>query len=148
MKSIIFLTFLALFLYKPTFAQNKAKMEQQFLELETKWMDGWKNKDEATLQKIISDDFTLTSALSTGELVNKASWIEKALGNFDCKDFHFDKIQVRIYDNISVVNSWFHQDATANGKDWSGDFLLTDVWVNKNGEWQVVARHASWLQKK
>jgi hypothetical protein len=39
------------------------------------------------------------------------------------------------------VNSWFHQNATANGKDWSGDFLLTDIWVNKKGEWQVVARH-------
>ncbi len=122
-------------------------MEQKFIDLETTWMNAWKNKDEATVRKILSDDFTLTSSLSTGDLVNKESWIQK-LQYYDCKDFRFDKIQVRIYNNTAVLNIWFHQDATANGKDWSGDFLITDVWVEKNNDWQVVARHASWLQNK
>jgi len=67
---------------------------------------------------------------------------------YDCKEFRFDKIQVRVYDNTSVVNIWFHQVASANGKDWSGDFLITDVWVKKGEYWQVVARHGSWLQNK
>jgi ketosteroid isomerase-like protein len=85
--------------------------------------------------------------LSGGGLVDKEGWIAK-LATYDCKEFRFDKIQVRVYGNTAVVNSWFHQDATANGKDWSGDFLITDVWVKKNENWQVVARHASWLQTK
>ena len=122
-------------------------MEQKIIDLEATWMNAWKNKDEATVRKILSDDFTLTSSLSTGDLVNKEDWIEK-LQHYDCKDFRFDKIKVRVYGNTSVVNSWFHQDAIANGKDWSGDFLITDVWVQKNDNWQVVARHASWLPKK
>jgi hypothetical protein len=58
---------LTLSLFQPTFAQNKTKTEQKFFDLETKWMNAWKNKDEATARKIISDDFTLTSGLSTGE---------------------------------------------------------------------------------
>ena len=122
-------------------------MEKLFLDLETKWMTAWKNKDVATVRQILSDDFTLTSSLSSGGLVDKEDWIAK-LSIYDCKDFRFDKIQVRVYENTSVVNSWFHQDATANGKDWSGDFLITDVWVKKDDNWQVVARHASWLQNK
>jgi len=110
-------------------------------------MTAWKNKDVVTVRKLLSDDFTLTSSLSAGGLVDKEDWIAK-LELYDCKAFHFDKIQVRIYDNTSVVNSWFHQDATANGKDWSGNFLITDVWVKKDKDWQVVTRHASWLQAK
>ena len=121
-------------------------MEKLFLELETKWMNAWKNKDEKTCRNILADDFTLTSSLSSGGLVDKEGWIAK-LEQYHCQDFRFDKIKVRVYDNTCVVNSWFHQDATANEKDWSGDFLMTDVWVNKNGEWKVVARHANWLQK-
>ncbi len=122
-------------------------MEKLFIELENRWMTAWKNKDVETARKILSDDFTLTSSLSSGALVDKEDWLSK-LKVYDCKDFRFDKIQVRIYENTSVVNSWFHQDATANGKDWSGDFLITDVWVKKKDEWQVVSRHASWLQIK
>lgn len=122
-------------------------MDKLFLDLETKWMTAWKNKDVATVREILSDDFTLTSSLSNGELIDKEGWISK-LQLYHCKEFRFDKIMVRVYDNTSVVNSWFHQEATANGKDWSGDFLMTDIWVNKKGEWQVVARHGSWLQSK
>jgi len=122
-------------------------MEKLFLDLETQWMTAWKNKDVATVRKILSDDFTLTSSLSSGGLVDKEGWIAK-LAVYDCKAFRFDKIQVRVYDNTAVVNSWFHQDATANVKDWSGNFLITDIWVKKGEYWQVVARHASWLQNR
>ena len=121
-------------------------MEMQFLMLETQWMNAWKNKDEDSIRKILSDDFTLTSTLSTGELVEKEAWIEKALHHYVCKDFRFDKIKVRVYGNTAIVNSWYYQDASANGMDWSGHFLITDVWVNQHEAWQVVTRHASWLR--
>lgn len=123
-------------------------MEQKFIELETTWMNAWKNKDEVTIRQILADDFTLSSSLSTGDLVDKEDWIDKAIHHYHCKDFGIDKLQARIYDKTAVLNIWFHQNAVANGKDWNGDFLMTDVWVQKNENWQVVARHSSWLLKK
>src|SRR3954468_13929951 len=120
-------------------------MEKLFLDLETKWMTAGRDKDINTAREILSDDFTLTSSLSNGELTDKEGWIEK-LQHFHIKDFRFDKIYVRVYGNTSIVNSWYYQEATANGREWSGNFLLTDVWVNKNSEWKVVSRHSSWLQ--
>jgi hypothetical protein len=44
---------------------------------------------------------------------------------------------VRIYGQTAIVNSWYHQEAKANGNDRNGNFLITDSWINKNGEWQV-----------
>jgi hypothetical protein len=123
-------------------------MKQKFLDFETQWMNAWKNKDEASARKIIADEFTLTSSLTTGDLIDKEEWIEKVLHNFDCKDLRIDKMQARVYDNTAVLNVWLHQEAVVNGKDWNGDFLLTDIWVQKKENWQVVARHSSWLQKK
>ena len=123
-------------------------MEQLFTDLETKWMNAWKDKDETVARSIIGDEFTLTSSLSTGGLMNKEEWIEKAMKNYHCKSFKIEKLQARIYDNTALLNIWFSQSALVNGKDWSGDFLLTDVWVQKNEEWKVVARHSSWLQPK
>jgi Domain of unknown function (DUF4440) len=123
-------------------------MEQKFLELETEWMNAWKNKDEKTARKLIADEFTLVSSVSTGNLIDKEEWLKNVLHNFDCKDLRIDKLQARIYNNTAVLNIWLHQEAVVNGQDWNGDFLLTDVWIQKNENWQVVARHASWLQKK
>jgi len=123
-------------------------MEQLFLDLESRWMTAWKNKDEAVARSLMADEFTLTSSLSTGDLVDKEDWIEKALNHYHCRDFTFKKVKARVYDRTAVLNIWYHQDATANGKDWSGDFLITDIWVQKKDDWQVVARHASWLPNK
>lgn len=52
-------------------------MEKLFLDLETKWMNAWKNKDVETVREILADDFTLTSSLSTGALVDNEDWIAK-----------------------------------------------------------------------
>lgn len=108
---------------------SQNSLEQQFLDLENKWMNAW-NKDEKTAKEILSDNFTLTSSLSTGELMTKEQWIG-TLSRFDCKNFQFDKIKVRKYGNTAVVNSWYHQEAIANGKEWNGKFLMTAVWVKK-----------------
>ena len=129
------------------FSQSNKSYQEKFFELETEWMTAWKNKDEATVRRLIADDFTLTSTLSTGELVNKETWIDKALHQYDCKEFKIDKLNSRVYGKTAVLNIWFQQIATANGKDWSGNFLITDIWVLNGKQWQVVSRHASWLPK-
>lgn len=121
-------------------------MEINFTDLETRWMNAWKSKDEATCRELLSDDFTLTSSLSSGNLVNKEEWIEKAIFHYDCDEFKIKNLNSRVYNETAVVNILFNQKATANGKDWSGDFLLTDVWVLQNNQWRVVSRHASWLK--
>ena len=124
MKVILltFLTKLIIMFSSIAFAQNKSTIEQEFLALETKWMNARKSKDEKTARAILADDFTLTSSLSTGALITKEQWIA-ALPKYDCKSFHFDTIKVRLYGKTAIVNSWYHQEATANGKDWNGNFF-------------------------
>ena len=123
-------------------------MEELFIDLETEWMNAWINKDDATARRLMADEFTLTSSLSSGDLVDKEGWIEKAIHRYHGTSFRINKLKARVYDNTALLNIWFNQTATANGKDWSGDFLLTDIWVQMHNSWQVVARHSSWLQNK
>ena len=63
MKPFLFSVFLTLSVFQQSLGQNKSKTEQQFFDLETNWMNAWKNKDEVTVRKILSDDFALTSGL-------------------------------------------------------------------------------------
>ncbi len=123
-------------------------MEQKLIELETKWMKAWKNKNEEVVRELLADEFTLTSSITSGELIDKNGWIEKVLRKLDCKDLYISKMRTRIYDRTAVLNIWLHQEVTVDGKDWDSDFLLTDIWIEKDRGWQAVLRHSTWLKQK
>lgn len=110
-------------------------------EREKEWMQAWIDKDEKKFNDILSDDFLLSSA--RGQFMNKQQWIQGAIGQFSCSEFEWKEINVRIYDSVAVVNSITSQKANVGSEDWSGDFIVTDVWVNKSGNWRVVARHGT-----
>jgi ketosteroid isomerase-like protein len=118
-------------------------VEQELVKKENEWARAWQLPDPAALENIIADDFTLISSLSKGEVTNKRQYIDSTLKLVRGDGYSFVRMTVRIYGDTGVINAQFQQNATFAGHDWSGEFLLTDVWVKRNGRWQVVARHAS-----
>jgi hypothetical protein len=115
--------------------------ESEIISREKEWMDAWIAKDVSVFRDILSDDFLLSSA--RGNLMEKTEWINNASGPFTCKSFIWKEIKVRTYGNAAVVNATVEQVASVGEKDWSGFFMLTDVWVHQNGKWQVVSRHGT-----
>ncbi len=118
-------------------------VEQELVKMENEWARAWQLPDPGALENILGDDFTLTSSSSKGEITNKRQYIDSTLKLVRGDGFSFEKLNVRIYGDTAVINAQFQQTATFAGHDWSGDFLITDVWVKRGGRWQVVARHAS-----
>jgi ketosteroid isomerase-like protein len=118
-------------------------VEQELVKMENEWARAWQLPDPGALESIVADDFTLTSSSSKGEITNKRQYIDSTLKLVRGDGFSFEKLAVRIYGETAVINAQFQQNATFAGRDWSGEFLLTDVWVKRDGRWQVVARHAS-----
>jgi uncharacterized protein (TIGR02246 family) len=116
--------------------------EREILALQHTWMKAVMAHDAATLQAILADDFTLTSVHSSGELVSKSEYIA-SFGKVKNSLFSFRDVIVRIYGEMAVVNSRFNQQYVGEQKEAAGDFLLTDVWVKRNGRWQAVSRHSS-----
>jgi ketosteroid isomerase-like protein len=114
--------------------------ELELPELERKWMDAWVRKDLDACSAILGDDFILTSA--RGSIMSKADWLA-GLEVFDCTSFAWDEIKVRPFGEVAIVHCRTHQTASVAGHDWSGAFLLTDVWVRRDDRWQVVSRHGS-----
>jgi ketosteroid isomerase-like protein len=118
-----------------------ATAEAEIPLLEQSWMDAWVVKDRATCERILADDFLLTSA--RGALMSKSEWLAGAMGPFVCSSIKWEQIQVRPFGDVAVVHGRSRQEATVSGQDWSGVFLVTDVWVRRNGLWQVVSRHGT-----
>jgi len=116
------------------------EVEAEIANLEREWMNAWVRKDLPACNRILADDFILTSA--RGSLMSKADWLA-GLEVFDCTTFVWDDMKIRPFGDVAIVHCRTHQVASVAGHDWSGMFLLTDVWVRKANQWQVVSRHGS-----
>lgn len=116
--------------------------EDQIARLEDEWMQAWVRADLAACARILADDFLLTSA--RGNLMPKADWLAAAGTTVTATRFTWESLRVRLLDHdVALVHGRSHQQATAAGQDWSGVFLVSDVWVHRDGRWQVVARHGT-----
>lgn len=118
------------------------RAEDDIARLEEEWMQAWVRKDVATCDRILADDFLLTSA--RGVLMPKADWLEAATTAITATRFVWESLRVHLLaEDVALVHGRCQQDAIAAGQDWSGLFLVSDTWARRDGCWQVVARHGT-----
>jgi ketosteroid isomerase-like protein len=111
--------------------------EEEFIALEQAWMEAIQRKDLATLDRILAPEYAYTAS-GQGRRTRQ-NWME-TVAVYDIEDFTILDIDVRLYGDVAVVLPDYRQTAVVNGEPRSGDFLITDVWVRRDGAWQVVAR--------
>jgi len=62
---------------------------------------------------------------------------------YTIEEFDYLESEIHVYEETAVSNSRYRQKATYKSEDISGVFYLTDIWVKRDGRWQVVTRHSS-----
>ena len=110
-------------------------------KLERAWMNAWIARDRNTCAGILDDEFLLSSA--RGVLVRKAEWLAAAMGSFSCNRFEWLDELVRPFGDVAIFNCRIRQQASVDGHDWSGVFMLTDIWAARGDNWKVVGRHGT-----
>lgn len=128
-------------------AQPEPSLEQQFHKLELRWMDALADKDVAVLEDTLAPGFTIIGAGSTLDdaTTTRQQWLDVALKRPWPK--HTVKIVkvTRAGDTVIVQciltgefppMPWIPKGGTLQ-------FLTTDTWVQRDGRWQVLARHSS-----
>jgi ketosteroid isomerase-like protein len=83
-----------------------------------------------------------------GSVENKEQAIaDLKSGDLKLKSASLDSAKVQLYGGTAVVTYSSHDKGTYKGKDISGTTRWTDVFVNQNGSWQLVASHGTMLPK-
>ena len=101
--------------------------------------------DAGALDRMTSDDYTFITL--RGELRTKAEIIQ----GFKSGSFHYDSRQisdlnVRVYGDTAVVTGRSIQTGRENGKDYSGDYRFTRVYVKRDRQWRTVALQTTRIQ--
>ncbi len=129
-----------------SYAQTSA--ENDVLQFERDCCKAFQQADTATLEKMLTDDFTLT--LSNGEVSSRAEEIgELRDGKVHYDIFENANMKVRLYgDDAAVVLGQTRVKGTSDGKPFDRTVQFTDTLVKRDGRWQIAAGHVSRLEKK
>ena len=144
----IFITFFVLCVCGLLSAQapkNSSTAEQEIRALEEERNRAILNGDAAALERMTSDDYTFITL--RGELRTKAEIVKGfQSGSFKYESRTISDLNVRVYGDAAVVTGRSSQKGRENGKDYSGDYRFTRVYVKQSGRWVTVALETTLIQ--
>jgi ketosteroid isomerase-like protein len=122
--------------------ESPEKVEAEIIQLEHEWVDAIVKKDTATLDRLFAPEFNGTSP--SGATFPRTDAIEQLkAGEYAVESMNLDEVSVNVYGNTAVAFTSQQEKSKVDGKDNSGHYHFTNVWVKRDGKWQVVASHGS-----
>lgn len=111
----------------------------QIRQLEKRRFDAQMTKDGKTLNEILADDLVYTH--SNGNQDGKASYVESIVsGKAVYQNIEVTGDTVRFYGpNTAIVTGRMKTSVVANGQATPLTLRYTDVYLKRNGQWQMVA---------
>jgi ketosteroid isomerase-like protein len=129
--------------YKPP-AKAAGPVEQALMQMERDWTDASLKKDATAMDKIVADDWIGLDF--QGKSVTKAQIIaEMKSGASSSTSIDLADMKVRVFGDTAVVTGGDTEKSTYKGKDSSGKYVWTDVFMKRNGRWQAVASQSTKL---
>lgn len=125
-----------------SFAQQKSEAVSKVLALEAKWNEAYKQNDFVTLNSLLAEDFVIT--VEDGSTYSKSGYVAQAGGGSQhVVVSEMSNLKVHVHENVAVVIGAYHEKGTIKGKPYEYHDRMTDVWMNIDGRWQLIASHYS-----
>jgi ketosteroid isomerase-like protein len=104
-------------------------------------MDAAMRFDAEAAASFLAPEFTMVT--NRGSQIDRDQWKANLSHRINGVSAEFLCTDVQVYGETAVMMSRWRQQATFDGKDWSGETWITDVWVKRDGRWQIVRRHST-----
>ena len=119
-------------------SQGSSAVELAIIQMEKDWVQAALKKDAGAMDRIIADDW-VGIAFDGTTLTKGAVLNDLKSGTTVSHTIELGPLKVRVYGDTAIVNGSSTETSTWQGKDTSGHYMLVDVFVNRNGRWQVVS---------
>jgi ketosteroid isomerase-like protein len=115
--------------------------EHELILLEHEWAQAVQENDVEALERIVGQEYTLAANNFPGgrTRLSRQEWMA-TVPVFEVRSYELRDFVVHPYGDAAVVLANLDLRARVRGEDRSGSSALTDVWVKRDGRWQVVAR--------
>ena len=123
--------------------QPPGPVRRELMQLDQLSNDAQVHKDRATLERLWADDYLYTH--SNGSVMTKVQDIADTMsGNMTWTSAKLEDLEVRLYGEVGIVTGRLTMHGTA--KEYaSGPRRFTDIFVNRDGRWQLAGGQTTLL---
>lgn len=118
------------------------EVEDELIALEHELNDCIIRGDFVALDHLLADEYILVVPDMPPGRFDRAQYIAVAK-TVAATSYRYDDFLIRRYGEVAVVTSRYEQVARYGGVERSGYYVLTDVWVRRDGRWQLTLRHST-----
>jgi hypothetical protein len=122
-------------------------VESMIAHIERERVHAYVQRDVATLERRLPYDFLFTRTL--GRAFNKPQLIEVLTsGELMFESYERHVAQVSVHMNMAVARG--HDEVTGQykGRDISGRYEFSSIYIERDGLWEVVSAHAYRIEPK
>jgi ketosteroid isomerase-like protein len=110
--------------------------------IENEWANAMKSKDASKMNDILSDNWVAQTW--DGKTIDKSqAMADMKKPNNNVENVEMGNMDVHVFGNTAVVTGSNTEQSTMNGKNTSGKYYWTDVFMKENGKWKAVASQSA-----
>jgi hypothetical protein len=120
------------------FGQKKMTVEQTLMNIEQEMANALIKSDMTVFEKYVADNgsFTDPGGMTTNKAQTMASFKS---GDLKIESSKIEDMKVQMFDKTAIVTYRTTDKGIYKGRDISGQYRWTDVFVKMGGKWQIVA---------
>jgi len=126
-------------------AQTSAdkQVEAELLRIQREMIDTSLRGDKSAFERYTADTYLETDF--NGAVTTRARILDNFLTPPSSMKptFEIQDVQVHVYGDTAVMSSRGNYRAEANGQKITNSFRTTDIWLRRDGRWQLIASHDS-----
>jgi hypothetical protein len=120
-------------------------LEAEISRLEQQWGQSFVTRDFDFIERIVAPEYRLVVASPEGkyDITPRADWMKNARA-FRTSAFAVETVDVNRVGSTAVVSAQGVWTVSRNVGEAprAMRFFVTDTWVNRNGQWQVIHRYS------
>ncbi len=126
---------------------QKMTTEQTLMKMEQEMADAIVKGDMSVYDKYSADNSVFTDP--GGMMMTKAQSLAMfKSGDLKLESIKMDNMKVQMFGNTAVVTYTSMDKGTYKGRDISGEYRWTDVFVKTGGKWKLVAGQGTPIMKQ
>jgi ketosteroid isomerase-like protein len=116
---------------------------QELTRLQHAWMEAVERRDIEFLERLLGPEFILITGRPGIETRTRQQYLDVTRDRYTLESFEYVELDVHAYGDFGFARSRYSQRGWMDDKQRNQAFLMTDVWVRRDGSWQAVSRHIS-----
>jgi len=121
---------------------KQTRLQVFFSEVETQWLKAVQEKNPASLNHILSDDFHVWTSTPPGNPISREEWLLGVFGR-KLQSFQLRQVAVRAASPEVAVVSFVLTETYQSATPQTEDHFVVDIWINKGSgdNWRCTDRY-------